>query len=1112
MAKAKITVTAQEQGVKDTLKAVSDLDAKLKNLESRLKSYDRATENAAMAEQRLIALTYKNATAIDAELQKTLNTTKARNRLASASTDLAMKQERLTALHRNNATALDVEMGKYLNQENAVNKAATAESNAVLKKEQAAAAIYKRNTQLEESVAKYLKESDAINASVVKENAALASKQRLNKATKDNITATTNGITATLRQNNAEKLLNNTKKKAIGINEDNLRQAARKRRALIDEKRSTLQLKNAELRLREAQRKADVTTQHHTKSWLEHISSVAGGIIVYQAIRSAMHGVLRVMLGSIKAVSDYQDSIIGVAAMYTTFAKDQSDIVKTYRLNKEYAEALVPVLMKIDKYTAMNFDQLMQVNQALATQGVALNLNNKEQIQGYTNIANAILFMTKGQASSRQIAQEVRAIMKGQAKASDALGRVLQSKLGPEYAKQIAQWKKMGELQGDSGLILEKIGKLLTGFTPATKDMENTWTAVTTSLQTTFNLLARESMTDVLADWVKYIKEFNKYLRENKKEIAGKIKQAWNVLKSVIGAVYKNIDKFKIALEAIIAAKILKGIFDLIKAFRALKIVSAALAVTIGTDLFIATGGLSLAFGAIMLTIDQLLDKTSWLNKRFETLSNTMTLFHAATKGDLSWGDFATAGPEEAAKMVARLKSNKDNNGIGRASDENSAFYEKWLKAHGHDPNKGRAAEKGNSMPSPLAGYMQRESGNHGKSDLENRTSMLMKWNDQLDREIKYMYDLTDAREVEIKLNEYNDRLKEKGLDQLDMRSGKEGDLLLKKLSAMQKEKQVGDQMRSMYDELRSSEKDWATAQDAVNRLLKRNNITVEESNRLLNKNAEAYEEAKNPIYDIIEGLRNERETIGLYGDALANAQFRLEVINALKEKGYDLSMRSAQGYLAEAVALREANQKAENNIWNKMEEAVISYGDTFASTMNDMVWGAKTSFKSILKDFLKMITEMVIKTQMIQPLLGGLFGGGGGVASATLEASSLSDLGMSSLSGVTPFANGGIVTKPTYFPMADGIGLRGEAGTEAVMPLSRTTDGKLGVHAVTPSTVGNQMPNIQVVVNNNTGSEISKKTETNFDGKNFVVTTTLEAIANNKSGMRDMIKMASKA
>lgn len=46
----------------------------------------------------------------------------------------------------------------------------------------------------------------------------------------------------------------------------------------------------------------------------------------------------------------------------------------------------------------------------------------------------------------------------------------------------------------------------------------------------------------------------------------------------------------------------------------------------------------------------------------------------------------------------------------------------------------------------------------------------------------------------------------------------------------------------------------------------------------------------------------------------------------------------------------------------------------------------------------------------------------------------------------VTPFAKGGVVSSPTTFPMRSGTGLMGEAGPEAIMPLQRGADGRLGV------------------------------------------------------------------
>lgn len=66
----------------------------------------------------------------------------------------------------------------------------------------------------------------------------------------------------------------------------------------------------------------------------------------------------------------------------------------------------------------------------------------------------------------------------------------------------------------------------------------------------------------------------------------------------------------------------------------------------------------------------------------------------------------------------------------------------------------------------------------------------------------------------------------------------------------------------------------------------------------------------------------------------------------------------------------------------------------------------------------------------------GGKIGVGGGVGGVVPGGS------------VLPLARGGIVDRPTIFPMAHGLGLMGEAGPEAVMPLTRTAGGELGVKA----------------------------------------------------------------
>jgi phage-related minor tail protein len=93
-------------------------------------------------------------------------------------------------------------------------------------------------------------------------------------------------------------------------------------------------------------------------------------------------------------------------------------------------------------------------------------------------------------------------------------------------------------------------------------------------------------------------------------------------------------------------------------------------------------------------------------------------------------------------------------------------------------------------------------------------------------------------------------------------------------------------------------------------------------------------------------------------------------------------------------------------------------------------------SLKSVLGDIARSFADIALKAA-IRPL-GNLVGG---------LVESLFTATNPTLGGVTPFAKGGVVAAPSYFPMGAGrMGLMGEAGPEAIMPLARGADGRLGV------------------------------------------------------------------
>jgi len=61
------------------------------------------------------------------------------------------------------------------------------------------------------------------------------------------------------------------------------------------------------------------------------------------------------------------------------------------------------------------------------------------------------------------------------------------------------------------------------------------------------------------------------------------------------------------------------------------------------------------------------------------------------------------------------------------------------------------------------------------------------------------------------------------------------------------------------------------------------------------------------------------------------------------------------------------------------LEDAFSGWANNMSSTLNDVLWDSKSTFGDIATSFGKMITEMIIQTQIIKPLMKGLFGGEGG-------------------------------------------------------------------------------------------------------------------------------------
>jgi len=153
---------------------------------------------------------------------------------------------------------------------------------------------------------------------------------------------------------------------------------------------------------------------------------------------------------------------------------------------------------------------------------------------------------------------------------------------------------------------------------------------------------------------------------------------------------------------------------------------------------------------------------------------------------------------------------------------------------------------------------------------------------------------------------------------------------------------------------------------------------------------------------------------------------------------------------------------------WNDnttlMGAAMQKFTTSAASAFVDFAMTGKSSFGdmalSIVSDIAKMIIQLEIQMAIEYALkalrsgfsTGGVFGTSGGGAGSSTDAGMKGDFGTFATggafnSGIQYFADGDVVDKPTGINLAGGRkGVMGEAGPEAIMPLSRGSDGKLGV------------------------------------------------------------------
>ncbi|EIS4370885.1 phage tail tape measure protein [Salmonella enterica] len=273
--------------------------------------------------------------------------------------------------------------------------------------------------------------------------------------------------------------------------------------------------------------------------------------------------------------------------------------------------------------------------------------------------------------------------------------------------------------------------------------------------------------------------------------------------------------------------------------------------------------------------------------------------------------------------------------------------------------------------------------------------------------------------------------------------------------ASLNKEREASQELKSLLDARLLTEKEYQTAR-----------ITLAQSTarELLQAQADAVSApllniagTVDPLADLRNQLTQRQALLQAYyqNDAINKEQYELLKQKAAKDSADSQYQTAVELYRSQgdlnnlSIGLFETAQERTSNMLTGLLMNTQSFRD-----------GMVSMFASLAQSVIKNLTDMAAQALLTNTILKSIMGigsgisGGLGESTGTAISSFASSFEFNANGGVydspslSSFSNG-IYNTPTLFAFAKGAGVFGEAGPEAIMPLSRTADGVLGVRAL---------------------------------------------------------------
>ncbi|EPJ7735826.1 phage tail tape measure protein [Enterobacter hormaechei] len=294
--------------------------------------------------------------------------------------------------------------------------------------------------------------------------------------------------------------------------------------------------------------------------------------------------------------------------------------------------------------------------------------------------------------------------------------------------------------------------------------------------------------------------------------------------------------------------------------------------------------------------------------------------------------------------------------------------------------------------------------------------------------------------------------------------------------SAINKENEASQELKSLLDARLLTEKEYMAA---------RVTLSQETSRQILQAQANALSAPRLELAGDVDPLAQQRNQL-VQQQSLVETYYRNGV---LSKQQYEMLMQKSSKDSADAqyqTALELYRSQSEfNNLAIGLVEAtrerttnvltgLLTNTQTFKEGMINLF---STLTQSIIQNLVDMAAQALVTNTVLSSIMGvgsSVLGGVGG-STAGSSGTAIADYGSNfqfnakggvySSSDLSAYS-GQVVDNPTFFAFAKGAGVMGEAGPEAIMPLTRAADGSLGVRAVSGGASEGAAPQVFITIN----------------------------------------------